>query len=79
MATDTGNLVLGKMASKSQGVGKNQGAEFFQSHGSSSSSRPSSNYGTRSQQAMGSQKGKIPCFLIQMYVTTECLMEKKLL
>lgn len=45
-----------KMVSKSQGVGKNQGAEFFQSHGSSSSSRPSSNYGTRSQQAMGSQK-----------------------
>lgn len=50
-------LNAGKMGSKSL-AGKNQSAEFLQSsslsHGSSS--RPSSNYGSRSQQGLGSQK-----------------------
>lgn len=47
--------IASKMGGKSQGAGKNQAAEFSQPHGGSSS-RPSSNYGSRSQQAMGSQK-----------------------
>lgn len=42
------------------GAGKNQPADILQSsslsHGSSSSSRPLSNYGSRAQQALGSQK-----------------------
>ncbi|KAL9243959.1 hypothetical protein vseg_017788 [Gypsophila vaccaria] len=49
-----------KLGSKPQGGGKSQATEILQSsslnHGSSSTSRPSSNYGTRSQHGMGSQK-----------------------
>ncbi|XP_074272477.1 GBF-interacting protein 1 isoform X2 [Silene latifolia] len=49
-----------KLGGKSHGAGKNQATEVLQSsslnHGGSSSSRPSSNYGSRSQQGMGSQK-----------------------
>ncbi|KAH9602518.1 hypothetical protein KSS87_004410 [Heliosperma pusillum] len=51
---------VGKPGGKSHGAGKNQATEVLQSslsnHGGSSSSRPSSNYGSRSQQGMSSQK-----------------------
>ncbi|GAB4825317.1 hypothetical protein Ancab_008189 [Ancistrocladus abbreviatus] len=51
----------GKLGVKYQGAGKNQLSEYSQSsslssHGGSSLSRPSSNYGSRSQQAVGLQK-----------------------
>ncbi|XP_062152206.1 GBF-interacting protein 1-like isoform X2 [Alnus glutinosa] len=53
--------VQGKMLGKSQGVGKNQLAESSLpssslTHNSSSVSRPSSNYSSRSQQIIGPQK-----------------------
>lgn len=53
----------GKVASKTQGVGKSQLADLSHpsstsTHGSSGS-RPSSNYSSRSQQSVGTQKGMI--------------------
>ncbi|XP_058112786.1 GBF-interacting protein 1-like isoform X3 [Magnolia sinica] len=55
----------GKISSKSQGVEGNQLVEASQavssaSHAGFSSSRPSSNYGNRSQQVIGPQKGVGP-------------------
>jgi hypothetical protein len=52
----------GKMPSKNQGVGKNQLSDssqpsFASIQGGSFSSRPSSNYSSRSQLIIGSQKG----------------------
>ncbi|KAL8136673.1 hypothetical protein V2J09_002674 [Rumex salicifolius] len=51
-----------KISSKSHGAGKNQLAEFARpssssGHSGSSTSRPSSNYGNRSQQVIGPPKG----------------------
>ena len=55
------SLMQGKMTSKPQETGKNQLSESSQllssTHGSSSVSRPSSNYNSRSQ-AIGPHKGK---------------------
>ncbi|CAL0317800.1 unnamed protein product [Lupinus luteus] len=61
-ASETGSSsVQGKIQYKSQGVAKNHHTEMPSSsavtHGSSTSSRPSSNYGSRSQQSIGAQKG----------------------
>ncbi|GAB4859313.1 hypothetical protein Ancab_010775 [Ancistrocladus abbreviatus] len=62
LSVTSGKLsVQGKSGGKSLGVGKNQLSECSQSsslssHAGSSSSRPPSNYGSRSQQIVGSQK-----------------------
>ncbi|KAF1890041.1 hypothetical protein Lal_00025373 [Lupinus albus] len=61
-ASETGSSsVQGKIQYKSQGVTKNHHTEMPSSsavtHGSSTASRPSSNYGSRSQQSIGAQKG----------------------
>ncbi|KAL1348895.1 hypothetical protein AAHE18_07G113200 [Arachis hypogaea] len=61
-ASETGSSsVQGKIQVKSQGVTKNHHSEISSTsssatHGSSSNSRPSSNYGSRSQQLIGNQK-----------------------
>ncbi|KAK7275944.1 hypothetical protein RIF29_17071 [Crotalaria pallida] len=61
-ASETGgSSVQGKIQGKSQGVAKNQRTEMSPTsstvtHGSSSASRPSSNYGSRSQQSVLPQK-----------------------
>ncbi|KAE9615171.1 putative GBF-interacting protein [Lupinus albus] len=60
-ASETGSFsVQRKIQGKSQGVAKNHRTEMSPSstvtHGSSTASRPSSNYGSRSQQSIGPQK-----------------------
>ncbi|OIW02505.1 hypothetical protein TanjilG_12819 [Lupinus angustifolius] len=61
-ASESGSSsVQGKIQYKSQVVAKNNHTEMPSSsavtHGSSTASRPSSNYGSRSQQSIGAQKG----------------------
>ncbi|GAV68446.1 DUF1296 domain-containing protein [Cephalotus follicularis] len=56
------SFTQGNMQSKTQALGKNQLTESSQpsstsTHGSTSGSRPSSNYSSRSQQLIGPQKG----------------------
>lgn len=64
-ASETGSSsVQGKIQVKSQGVAKNHLTEISSTsstvaHGTSSSSRPSSNYISRSQQSIGPQKGTL--------------------
>ncbi|XP_019431617.1 PREDICTED: GBF-interacting protein 1-like isoform X2 [Lupinus angustifolius] len=60
-ASETSSFsVQRKIEGKSQGVAKNRRTEMSPSstvtHGSSTTSRPSSNYGSRSQQSIGAQK-----------------------
>ncbi|XP_043691880.1 GBF-interacting protein 1-like isoform X2 [Telopea speciosissima] len=59
--SEIGNTTHGRMLGKSLGVDRNQISEPSQPpssiHGGSTASRPSSNYGNRSQQLVGPQKG----------------------
>lgn len=66
-ASETGSSsVQGKIQGKSQGAAKNHVTEMSSTstvtHSSPSTSRPSSNYSSRSQQLVGPQKGNLYLF-----------------
>ena len=69
------------MGGKSQVVGKNDVQSSSMGPGSSSSSRPSSNYGSRYQQALVSHKGYSCSFLFvscKLPLLVKCLATRKM-